>query len=73
MFRLLTGLATISGIPQESMVGLIHLNIFFNAFFYFILITSAHNYDNDNILVNFGKTLKNLTATLSHHSSVSEL
>ena len=65
MFRLLIGLATF--------LTPYHLNIFFNAFFYFILITSAHNYDNDNIIVSFGETLENLAATLNHHSSVSEL
>ena len=55
----------ISGFAQGSIVGLILLNIFFNDFFV-ILIASAHNYADDNILTSFGKTYEDLVKKLEH-------
>ena len=46
----------ISGVPQ----GFIVFNIFFNDFFYVILIASAHTYAGDNTLNSIGKTLEDL-------------
>ena len=39
-------------------------NIFFNDFFYVILIASAHNYADSNTLTSFGKTLKDFIQIL---------
>ena len=46
----------ISGVPQ----GFIVFNIFFNDFFYVMLIASAHTYADDNTLNSIGKTLEDL-------------
>ena len=48
------------GCKGTLIVGPIPFNIFFNDFFYVILIASAHNYVDDNTLASFGKTLEDL-------------
>ena len=50
----------ISVVSLGFIVGPILFNIFFNDFFYSILIASAHNYADDNTLTSFGKTLEDL-------------
>ena len=54
----------ISGVSQGSIVSQILFNIFFNDFFYVILIASAQSYADSNTLTSFGKTLKDFIQIL---------
>ena len=68
MLRLIKFILT--SVPQGSVVGPIPFNIFFNDFFFVILIASVHNYVDDNTLTNFGKTLEDLFKKLENECEV---
>ena len=60
----------VSEVSEGSIVGPILLNIFFNDFFYFKLVASAHNFADDNILSCFAKTTENLISILQSESEI---
>ena len=60
----------ISGVLQVSFVGPILFNIFFNDFFHFILVASAHNFADNNTLSSVAKTIKNLISILESESEI---
>ena len=58
----------VSEVSEGSIVGPILLNIFFNDFFYFMLVASTHNFADDSTLSSFAKTIENLISILESES-----
>ena len=59
-----------SGASRGSIVGPILFNFFFNDFFYFILVASAHNFADDKTLSSFAKTIEKLISLLESEREI---
>ena len=55
---------------QWIILGPILYNLFFNVFFYFILLATAHNFADDNTLACFSKSIQELFGSLESECEV---
>ena len=60
----------ISGVPQNSIVGSILFNCFFNDFYYFIKNVNVHNFADDNTLTAFAQNIRTLKSVLESESNI---
>ena len=56
--------------PRDQYQASILHNLFFNDFFYFILLATAHNFADDNTLACFSKTIQELIGSLESECEV---
>ena len=54
----------------DPILGPILYNLFFNDFFYFILLATAHNFADDNTLACFSKSIQELFGSLESECEV---